>query len=395
MSRPSPALALVFSSVGHVFAHLLMLLYPTVVLALTDVFAMPYGELLALATPGFIAFGAGALPAGWLGDRWSASGMLTVFFVGSGTAAVLTGLARTPVEIALGLTLIGLFASIYHPVGIAWVVRHATRRGRALGINGMAGNIGVAAAALVAGGLADLVSWRAAFLVPGAVAIAVGVAFALATRGEQAPRAEGGGGSAEAAGRATIARGLAVLLVAALCGGLIFQANTVGLPKVFDERLPNLAGGIAGVGAMVSIVFALAGLAQVIVGTLMDRIDNRKLFVAVYLAQAPLLLVAAVLWDLPLLLVAIAFVFLNVGAQPVSDGLIARFTPPAWRARAYGTKFMVALGVSALGVPMVGVIHDLSGGFAWLYAVLAGLALVVTVAGLFLPAGRRPAIAAE
>ncbi len=149
-------LSIGFSCAGHLYSHLFMLLYPTVVLVLPGEFDRPYGELLALATPGFIAFGLFALPAGRLADRWSAFGMMVVFFIGTGVAAMLTGLARTPLEIAMGLTLIGVFASIYHPVGTAWVIRHSVSQGMALAVNGLFGNWGIAVAALAAGALIEL-----------------------------------------------------------------------------------------------------------------------------------------------------------------------------------------------------------------------------------------------
>ncbi|MCH8835582.1 MAG: MFS transporter, partial [Proteobacteria bacterium] len=159
-----------FLNLGHAYDHLFMLLYPTVVLALGDVFQASYGELLALSVYGFIAFGAGALPAGWLGDRWSRRGMMIVFFVGIGLASILTGLARSTVDIAVGLALIGLFASIYHPVGIAMVAEtDPARVGKALGVNGVFGNLGVAFAGVTAGALTDMISWRAAFIIPGVV----------------------------------------------------------------------------------------------------------------------------------------------------------------------------------------------------------------------------------
>ncbi|MGH6718378.1 MAG: MFS transporter, partial [Alphaproteobacteria bacterium] len=180
--RASARLALGFSSVAHTYSHLFMVLYPTVVLALEPVFHLPYGDLVLLAVAGNVLFGACALPAGWLGDRWSAEGMMTIFFVGTGAAAILTGLAATPLMLAVGLALIGAFAAIYHPVGIAWLVRVAVNRGRALGVNGVFGSLGTAGAALVAGILTELVGWRAAFIVPGIVCVATGVGFALAVR---------------------------------------------------------------------------------------------------------------------------------------------------------------------------------------------------------------------
>ena len=388
MRVASPRLSLVFASVGHAFSHLFMLLYATVVLALEGEFDRPYGELLTLSLPGFIAFGIGALPAGWLGDRWSAAGMMVVFFVGTGAASILTGFARTPFEIAVGLTLIGVFASIYHPVGIAWVVRHALRRGTALGVNGLFGTLGIAVAALVAGALTDLVGWRAAFIVPGAVCVATGLALLLCLRSGRGATARIDRVAPPPATRPEMLRVLSVVAVASLCGGLVFQANSVGLPKLFDERLAGLVTGTLGVGGMVAIVYGVAGFAQIVVGHLIDRYGVKPVYVGVYLLEAPLLLAAATLFDVPLLLVAIAFVFLNVGSAPITDSLVARYSPVEWRATVYGAKFVVGLGVSALGIPMVGFIYDMTGEFTWLFVILSGLALVVFTAGLMLPSER-------
>ena len=393
MRLASPRLSLVFASVGHTYAHLFMLLYATVVLALEREFDRPYGELLTLSLPGFIAFGLGALPAGWLGDRWSAAGMMVVFFIGTGAASILTGFARTPTEIAIGLTLIGVFASIYHPVGIAWVVRHAVRRGKALGVNGMFGNLGIAAAALVAGALTDLVSWRAAFIVPGFVCVATGFAFLSCVRSGHVANATADRVTQPPASRREMLRVLAVLAVASLCGGIVFQANSVGLPKMFEVRLVGLVTGPLGIGGLVALVYGVAGFAQIIVGHLIDRYALKPVYVIVYLFEVPLLLAAANLYDVPLLLVAIAFVFLNVGSLPVTDSLVARYAPVEWRSTVYGAKFVVGLGVSALGIPMVALIHDLTGDFTWLYVILSGLALVVFVAGLMLPSERAAAAA--
>src|SRR5215472_5224424 len=115
MSTKSQKLALVFANAGHVLTHLLMLLYPTVVLALERRFALSYGELMLLSLPGTVLYGAGALPAGILGDRWSAERMMVLFYLGSGGAALSTGLASGPLGIAIGLGLVGLFGSITIP----------------------------------------------------------------------------------------------------------------------------------------------------------------------------------------------------------------------------------------------------------------------------------------
>ena len=118
---------------------MMMLVYPTVVIALEAAFDRPFGELLSLSFVGFVLYGVAALPAGWLGDRWSAPGMLAVFFIGTGAAGIAAGFASGPFGIAIALGAIGLFSSIYHPVGTAWVVANARARGKALGINGVFG----------------------------------------------------------------------------------------------------------------------------------------------------------------------------------------------------------------------------------------------------------------
>src|SRR5262249_32270822 len=153
------------------------LLYPTVLLVIEGYWGMSYGDLLSLSLGGFVLFGLGALPAGWLGDRSGGGHMMVVFFVGTGAAPVATGLARGPRGLALGRAAIGLFGSIYRPVGTAWLVRNAANRGRALGWNGISGSIGLAAAPFVAGALTQVISWRAAFIIPGALCTAVGVAL--------------------------------------------------------------------------------------------------------------------------------------------------------------------------------------------------------------------------
>jgi len=144
---------------------------------------------------------------------------------------------------------------------------------------------------------------------------------------------------------------------------------------------------------MVAIVYAVAGFAQIAVGHLVDRYPLKPLFSIIFVLQAPLLFLAAGLYDLPLMLIVIVFVLLNVGALPVSEVVVARHTPVDWRATIYGAKFVIALGVAALAIPMVALIHERTGDFALLFTILGTLALVVAVAALFLPA-ERPAPAA-
>ncbi len=381
-----------FLNLGHAYDHLFILLYPMVVLALEDVFQASYGELLTLSVYGFVAFGAGALPAGWLGDRWSRRGMMIVFFVGIGLAAILTGLARSTVDIAVGLALVGLFASIYHPVGIAMVAEvDPARVGKALGLNGVFGNLGVALAGVTAGALTDMISWRAAFIVPGIVAVATGLAFALGTAG--AGEGQRGRASAAAPGIApgTVRRIFAVLVLATLCGGVIFNATTIALPKVFDDRLSDLAGTTMGIGGLVTGVFMIAAVAQIIVGHLIDRYPLKRIFVGVAMLQVPMMTLAVFAWDYAMLAVATGVMLLVFSAIPIYDTIVARYAAGHWRSRIYAVKYTLGLGVSAATVPLIAWARDETGGFGAVFWILAALAAAVVVGALAFPSVARPA----
>jgi MFS transporter, FSR family, fosmidomycin resistance protein len=390
MNQPSAVLALGFSSAGHFFAHLLMLLYPTVVLALEGQWGMSYGDLLSLSLGGFVLFGLGALPAGWLGDRWSDVGMMVVFFVGTGGAAIATGLTDGPVGLALGLALIGLFGSIYHPVGTAWLVRNAKNRGRALGVNGIAGSVGLGAAALVAGALAQMIGWRAAFVIPGALCAATGLVLLCCIRGGRRAPARIEHYLEPEAARSDVLRTFIVLSFTMLADGTISQAIPVALPKAFAAGLTGLTdGGTLDAGGFVTLVFLVAATAQLVGGWLADRFALKAVYVLAWAAQVPLFILAAPSRDVPLLAAMIAVNYLGVLSVPAENALLARYTPAQWRGTAFGAKFLLALGVSTIGVKLAAVIYDGTGSFAPLWLTLAGCAAFVAAAGLFLPGRLR------
>jgi FSR family fosmidomycin resistance protein-like MFS transporter len=389
--RPTVA----FVNVGHAYAHLFMLLYPTVVLALEGDWGLGYAELLPLGVAGYLLFGIGALPAGWLADRWNSARLMVTFFVGTGAASILTGFALGPWTLALGLTLIGLFASIYHPVAIAWLVGADDRPGRALGINGIYGAAGISGAALVAGLLADLISWRAAFIVPGVVCFLTGAWFALrliagkVVMERQSYRHDRRRPSAVEARRA-----LFMLLGAILFTGLIFQMMSVIMPKLFQARLGDVIGtGALAAGTLVSVVYAISAFGQYVGGILADRYDERWIYPVSYGVQVLFLAVALVTQSVWLVVVVALSVTLQTGTATVENCLIARYTPAAWRATMYGMKFVLALGLSSLGVPLVALIYGSSGSFDGVFWVLIACAAIAMAVGIALPRTAGPATA--
>jgi MFS family permease len=374
-----------FINLGHFLDHLAMLVFPTVVIALARDWQRPYSELLPLTLGGFIAFGAFALPAGWLADHWSRYKMMAVFFFGVGVSLIVTGFAQSPWQIGLGLTLTGVFAAIYHPVGIAMLVAAPTKLGAALGWNGLYGNLGLAAAAIISGALMDFFGWRVAFFVPGALCVAGGAAF-LALVPDPGPVKKTSKSIGLHIDRRTMARIFTVLLIATACGGVIFNSTTVAMPKVFDERLRSLTETNVGIGALVAFVYTLAAFAQVAMGALIDRFELRRLMIGVALVQIPLLAVAANLDGWPMLAAALAMMLAIFGQIPLNDAIVGKYCADEYRARVLAVRYVVSLGVAAVGVPLIAVLHRTEGGFRNVFLVLAALAAGMLAASLFFPA---------
>lgn len=374
-----------FLNLGHALDHLFMLIFPTVVLAMAPEFGRSYSEMLPLSLGGFVMFGACSLPAGWLADRWSRRGMMVMFFVGIGAASMLTALAGSTLQIGLGLTLIGVFGAIYHPVGIAMLVSGREKVGRVLGVNGVFGNFGVAFAALLAGALAYWINWRAAFLIPGALSIAIGIAFALLVPEPPATAHQSSRNMGLAMSRNMLMRVFAILAIATTCSGVIFNATTVAMPKLFDERLTALTQTTLGIGVLVSLVYAFAAMAQLIVGYLIDRHSLRNVFVPVVALQAPLLFIAGSVENYAMLLVALAMMFFIFGQIPINDAMITAYTDEKWRSRAFGVRYVVSFGASACSVPLIAYVYQVTGDFKYLFFVLAAIACVMLLAAVCMP----------
>ncbi len=384
-----------YLNLGHFLDHLVMLIFATVAaLRLTGEWGLSYAELVPYATPGFIAFGVGAIVAGWIADRWSREGMIVIFFVGIGASTILAGFADTPLQMAVCLTLIGAFAAIYHPVGLSLVVQGRERTGMPLAVNGVFGNLGVASAALLTGFLIDTAGWRTAFFVPGVVSLALGCGYLWQLRAARraAPAAAAGTRSASAAGdgisRQTLIVVFAIIFFTTALGGLIFQSTTFALPRIFAERLTGLADSATSIGVYAFAVFALAAVAQLVVGYLVDRHSIRIVFAAVALLQAVLFALMTRLDGIAALLVAAGFMFVVFGQIPINDVLVGRLAKSHWRSRAYALRYVVTFSVMASAVPLIGWVHG-RWGFARLFEILAFAAALIFVAVLLLPSAAR------
>lgn len=384
-----PGSVILLLNIGHALDHLFLLIFATAVGAIALDFGYTrWEDLMPWSVGAFFMFGIGSIPSGRLGDLWGRRPMMLVFFFGLGAAALLTAIAQNVWQLALGLTLIGTFASIYHPVGIPMLVQRATRPGALIGVNGLAGNLGVAGAALLTGFLVKWWGWRAAFVVPGLVSIVCGIAFMRWAQPQD-----------HAPGRRTkppeivlprheLSRVLFIMTAAAITGSLLFNFTTNGNTQFLTERFDGLIHDPALIGLLLAAIYTLASLTQVVVGHLIDRVPLKRLYLGMAAAQIPWLVFAALAsgwWLFFALLGAMIFIF---GSIPFTDAMIVKYVDDSVRSRVAGIRLAVSFGVSSLAVWLLGpVVKAFS--FQTLFIIMAVLSLGTASLVALLPADSK------
>jgi MFS family permease len=389
MSNTSPTSLLL--NFGHAMDHLFLLIFATAVSAIAAEWGMVWQDLMPYTTGAFVMFGLGSLPAGRLGDLWGRRAMMIVFFVGLGAAGLVVAFVQDPWQLAAALTLLGAFSSIYHPVGIPMLVQSSTRPGFTIGLNGLAGNLGIAFAAILTGFLVQHLGWRMAFAVPSLLAIACGVVFGLVAPREEVAPAKRTSRHVDLPA-ALMLRIFAVMSLAAVSGSMIFNFTTNGNNQLLAERLRGRVDDPATLGALLASIYTVASFAQVVVGKLIDRYPLKSVYLPIVAAQVPLFVLAARAEGWALYALMILFMIFVFGAIPFIDAMIVRYVDDRMRSRVAGMRLAVSFGISSLAVYLLGPTVK-AAGFTTLLLLMAGISSLTTLFVSMLP-GRVPAASA-
>lgn len=393
MNLTSERLVLIFAGLGHGLYHVLAALFLTLALVLAPIWGLPYNDVIALWTIGALLVGAGAPIAGWLGDRFGETRLMIAFFIGIGLASIACGLASTPEAMRWGLAALGVFGSIYHPVGTAWVVKNVQRRGQSIAAVGIAGSIGVALSSVIAGALTDLASWRVAFIVPGVITLAIGIMLAAAYGSGRVLDRVGDLVPTEPPLREDVLRAFLVLVVCMALTTIAWHAFGTMLPKWMERELGSLLGaGLSGVGALVTLIYLAGASAQFVGGHFADRGRAREVYIASFALKLAALLTAIYVGGPGAILAAIVIAFVFDIAAPVENVLIARYTSAGRRGLAYGLRHGIAIAAAPLGVGLVSLLYDSATGFGPLFMVLGAIVVVILVAALLLPTEKPAAV---
>lgn len=376
--------SIAFLNWAHAVDHFVLLIYPTVVIGLEVVYQRSYSELIALSSTAFIAFGVFSLPAGWLADRWSRRNMMAAFYIGCGLSLAAAGFAPNLTTMAVAMFALGMFAAIYHPVGMAMLIEATNARGRSLAFNGVCGNLGVSLAAGISAALATWLGWRAAFYVPATLFVLTGIVYLWVTPDDRHQAK-----SRVSAPAVPLTPRLAVILfglfiVIALSAGLTFNVLTIALPKIVDERLSRDLPLLL-VGSIATAVLVCGALAQLTVGRLVEWVPPHVIFAivtglgflgnlwAAYAGGTALLVALAI---------AVAAIY---GQVTVNDMIMARYTADAWRGRVYAVRYFLLFISAGAAIGMISLLHE-TGGFSLVLGVNAVIALLLFVTTLALVA---------
>jgi MFS family permease len=381
---------ILYMNVGHFIDHYAMLIFTVTVIVIAPKFGLTYGQLLPYATPGFIAFGAGALVSGWLGDKWSRRNMMVIFFVGMGLTLSSMTFVQTPLQLGAVLLCIGIMASIYHPVGTSMLVSHVDKLGKELGINGMWGNFGVASSALVTGFINEYFGWRAAFLVPGIISLVIGFLFIY-----QVPRSVDKLLKKSVAVTAKVPKSVMIwvivsLFITIIASSITFNSVTVALPKIFQERLTSLTTNTATLGLIVFVVYLFGALAQYVIGHLLDKHALKNVFLPLAMGIVPALFLASTLTNYGLIMSAIVIVIAVFGQVTVNDTMLGKYTVDEWRGRAYSIRFFLGFTAAGLSVGLVSVLYN-EGGFDLMLKSIAALSLLTVLGAVIFPREKKSA----
>ena len=381
-----------FINLAHSFTHYCLLILPTAVLAMVLMPDGPFGDdyelILPLATGGFVLYGLLSLPQGWLAARYGRHNLMTAFFLGAGLSMIGTGLAPSPLWLAVALAATGSFAAIYHPIGTALLVDVAGEKpGQAIGLNGVFGNVGVAMAPMITAFVAFRWGWQWAFMLPGVLCTAAGLVWLREPVFDH---------STKKAGKPfpeipphLVRRAMIVLLMVAAVSGLVFNAFTLLLPKLMQERLAGDPGLLPLAGVAATVAPLCGAVTQLTVGRFIDRTTLRQMFLPMAVVLVPALAALAYVdgWlAVPVAGVVAAVLF---GQVTVNETMTARYISPALRTRMYSVRFFIGFLGSAASAPLISFLYARTGSQGACLSVLAGFAVITLCCAWFFPNRRE------
>ena len=376
----------IFLNIGHLLDHFMMLIFAKAAYDSGRYFGLQYDEMIIYGTLGMILFGAAAPLAGFLSDKYGRMTLMIIYHFGIGISAILASLSSSTFQLAMSLALIGFFASIYHPVGIAMLLQRPGVVGLRMGINGVWGNMGIAVAPIITGILLLYGDWRLTFMVPGIICIIFGILFFInITSNENSDNKENDNHNKSDQFTPKWKQALFALALSTASGGFIFGAMSFLLPRYFEIHLNELSTNVAMTGVLAGIVFACASFAQVAVGWLIDRISPRLVLSWIASGQILFIFLASKFENLSLFFLSIAAMCFVFGQIPIIDTILVRYIPDIWRSKVLSAKFLLNLCIAASVLPISSLLLKNGYDLQMIFSLASVIAIGVLISSILLP----------
>jgi len=375
----------IFLNISHLIDHFMMLIFAKAAYDSGRYFGLQYDEMIIYGTLGMVLFGATAPLAGFLSDRYGRMPLMIAYHFGIGVSAILASLSTSTYQLAASLALIGLFASIYHPVGIAMLLQRPGVVGLRMGINGVWGNMGIAIAPIVTGFLLFYGDWRLTFMVPGMICIIFGVMFILGIRSNVAFKKESNQKKTSLVFTPNWQQALIALALSTASGGFIFGAMSFLLPRYFEVHLNDISTNVAITGILAGVVYACASFAQVLVGWLIDRVSPRLVLFWIAVGQILFIFMASRFENFSLFFLSIAAMCFVFGQIPITDTILVRYIPDIWRSRVLSAKFLLNLCIAASVLPITSQLLQRGFELKMLLSLASLIAIGVLISSILLP----------
>ena len=389
-----PHLITFYAATGHLMMHMFAAFYFVIVLAIEDDWNFSYDELINLWLLGSLLVGLGSIPAGWLSDRWSRSGMLVIMFIGLGVSSILCGLSNNKFSLMINLSALGLFCSIYHPAGISWVVNTSKETGKALGFNNIFGGVGIGLGAFSSGLIIDMYNWNYAFIFPGAISIIIGIGLFLHIyQGKISFKNIISDKFNDNPEQNQLLKIAIIMLVSITCMSFVYQILQSSLPKVIDIRLAErLDFGASQIGLIVSFIYIVSGLMNYIGGILADKYPEKNIYLIGILGQGILLFFIFSLSNYFLIIISLFIVAFNSSILPAENLLLAHFSPQKHQSLVYGIKFIVSFAIAPIALFLISTSYETTKEFSYLYLSSGILMLILFFVVFTLPSTQKKSI---
>jgi len=372
-------------NISHFLDHFVMLIFAKAAFDSAVYFGITYAKIILYGTFGLILFGAAAPIASILSERYSRRLLLIIFPLGVGISSILAGISQNLIHLGLSLSLIGLFASIYHPVGIAMLMKNKSNLGFRLGLNGVWGNMGVASAPLITGFLILIGNWRLAFILPGLICLFFGFwLFYTKYNEEKLSKTEQSNIDGERFSSNWKVAMFSLVLIT-IAGGFTFGALTFLIPRYFEVYLSSVTQNIALTGLLAAAVYAIASGSQILSGWVIDRREYRDILLFIGFGQIIFIYFSAQSENFVLLITMLFGMSFVYGQIPIGDAILRAHIPDKYRSQFLSIKFLLNLSIGAMILPLTSFLLSAGYELNFLFLLLSIIPLLVIVGAFFLP----------